>query len=380
MTGTTKLHIGIAGAGSAGLATAIAFARMGHKVTVLEKHRSLAPLGAGLLIQPQGIRALQQLGLKDQFENVSLPIRRLLGESHRGWRIVDIAYDRELARSVSRDRLAQTLFYEALASGVAVAFDDPVEHIARAGDLARVETLRGAHQFDLFVLADGAASTLRTKADLAAPATPYPWGALWGQFWVREWEEVETLKQRYRGPREMMGLMPTQVSDRGVRLSLFWSLRCDQHQAWRAAPVDAWKEKARALWAGSEPVLDQIRSHDDLSFAVYRHSWPRRLANGPFVTVGDAAHALTPQLGLGTTLAVQDAIALAETVDEFGPVAGALAYERARRTPVRAYQTLSRALTPCFQSNGWSWPRDVAFAAGRRVPGIAWVMKRSVAY
>ncbi|EEF23958.1 conserved hypothetical protein, partial [Ricinus communis] len=122
---TAKLHIGIAGAGSAGLATAIAFARRGHRVTVLEKHQSLAPLGAGLLIQPQGIRALQQLGLKDQFEKVSLPIRRLLGESHLGWRIVDIAYDQELARSVSRDRLAQTLFDEALSAGTVVQFASP---------------------------------------------------------------------------------------------------------------------------------------------------------------------------------------------------------------------------------------------------------------
>lgn len=377
---TTKLRIGIAGAGSAGLATAIAFSRRGHRVTVLEKHPSLAPLGAGLLIQPQGIRALQELGLKDQFEKVSLPIRRLLGESHRGWRIVDIAYNQELARSVSRDRLAQTLYDEALSAGADVQFAAPVEHIEGAGNLARVVTPKGVHEFDLFVLADGAASTLRTKADLAAPATPYPWGALWGQFWVDEWQDVEALKQRYRGPREMMGLMPTQVSDRGVRLSLFWSLRRDQYQEWRAASVDAWKEKAIALWPGSEPVLTRIRSHADVSLAIYRHSWPRRLANGPFVTVGDAAHALTPQLGLGTTLAVQDAITLAEAVDACGPIEGAAAYERSRKMPVRVYQTLSRALTPCFQSNGWAWPRDVMFAAGRRVPGVAWVMKRSVAY
>ncbi|WP_235590077.1 FAD-dependent oxidoreductase [Burkholderia cenocepacia] len=98
------------------------------------------------------------------------------------------------------------------------------------------------------------------------------------------------------------------------------------------------------------------------------------------MAVGDAAHALTPQLGLGTTLAVQDAIALSEAVHRHGAVAGALVYERARKSPVRAYQTLSRLLTPFFQANGWAWPRDVAFSGGRYLPGVAWVMKRSLAY
>lgn len=54
----TRHRIGIVGAGTAGLSTAIAFARAGHAVDVFEKHPSLATLGAGVLIQPQGVAAL----------------------------------------------------------------------------------------------------------------------------------------------------------------------------------------------------------------------------------------------------------------------------------------------------------------------------------
>jgi len=57
MPNGNKLEVGVIGAGTAGLATAIALARAGHAVTVFEKHRALAPLGAGILIQPQGIAA-----------------------------------------------------------------------------------------------------------------------------------------------------------------------------------------------------------------------------------------------------------------------------------------------------------------------------------
>jgi hypothetical protein len=46
---------------------------------------------------------------------------------------------------------------------------------------------------------------------------------------------------------------------------------------------------------------------------------------------------------------------------------------------VQAYQTLSRALTPCFQAQYGGWARDAVFATGLRLPGVAWLMKRSLA-
>ncbi len=83
MSSPKKLNIGIVGAGTAGLATAIAFARLGHKVQVFEKHPSLATLGAGLLIQPQGVDALEKLGVGVEFSAASVVIDHLLGKTHR---------------------------------------------------------------------------------------------------------------------------------------------------------------------------------------------------------------------------------------------------------------------------------------------------------
>ena len=62
-----------------------------------------------------------------------------------------------------------------------------------------------------------------------------------------------------------------------------------------------------------------------------------------------------------------------------GPVDGALAYHARRLRTVQAYQTLSRALTPCFQAQYGGWARDLVFTTGLRIPGVAWLMKRSLA-
>ncbi|KAG1250470.1 hypothetical protein G6F68_012787 [Rhizopus microsporus] len=110
----------------------------------------------------------------------------------------------------------------------------------------------------------------------------YRWGALWGQFWAPDWPGATQLLQRFRGTRQMMGLLPTDIGPQGVRLSLFWSIRHDALPAWRAAPIGQWKDQLLALWPEAAPVVDQVSRHEDLSVATYRHTWPRGLAAGPY--------------------------------------------------------------------------------------------------
>ncbi|MFE8645846.1 FAD-dependent oxidoreductase [Sphingomonas sp. NCPPB 2930] len=378
-TAAPRYRIALAGAGPAGLSAALALARDGHEVHVYERHPGLAPVGAGLLIQPQGLEALEALGLRAAFDAVSVPVDRLLGHSHRGWTLVDLDMARRPARGVSRANLAGLLGRAAEAAGARLHFGEPVESLRAEGAGAWVRHGGAASRFDLCVVANGAASLLRGPAGLADAARPYAWGALWGQFTVPEWDGATTLLQRYRGTREMVGLLPTEATPQGLRLSLFWSLRQDRYAAWRASDLGAWRNRLLDLWPEARPVVDQVRRHDDLALAVYRHAWPRRMARGPFAVMGDAAHAMSPQLGLGTTLALQDALALARGLRSHGTLAAGLAaYSRDRLWPSRAYQTLSRLLTPCFQSSHGGWVRDAAFACGRKLPGVQWAMQRSL--
>jgi 2-polyprenyl-6-methoxyphenol hydroxylase-like FAD-dependent oxidoreductase len=378
MPNSNPLAIGIVGAGTAGLASAIALARLGHGVTVFEKHPSLSPLGAGLLIQPQGVAALDALGVGAAFHAASVPVTRLLGTSHRDWILVDIPYDELEARGVSRAALSQVLLDAALALGVDIRYGAPVGGITVEGQRATVHASE-AVSFDLVVIADGAASSLPARVGLSVASTVYEWGALWAMFDVADWDGQALLEQRYQGTRRMFGLMPTARVDGKLRLSMFWSLPCSEYAAWQAGAIDGWKDELRALWPQAAPVIDQIVSHDQFTLATYRHARARRLAGGPVCVIGDAAHAMSPQLGLGSTLAVQDALALANAVAAGGPIAGAAAYSSERLCAVRNYQMLSRALTPCFQADGNGLWRDLMFALGLKLPGVQRLMYRSIA-
>jgi 2-polyprenyl-6-methoxyphenol hydroxylase-like FAD-dependent oxidoreductase len=373
----TKRHrIGIVGAGTAGLATAIAFARAGHAVDVFEKHPSLATLGAGVLIQPQGVAALDELGVGAAFDAISVPIERLVGQCERGWTLVDIPYTGLQARAVSRTALGGVLERACLALGVRLHFGCDVAAIGADGTLDAGGT---SHDFDLTVIANGASSQLPASTGLAMASTQYTWGALWALIDLDDWPDPHVLGQRYGGTERMFGIMPTERVDGKLRVSLFWSLRSDRYGAWRAAPLEDWKRELLALWPESLPVVDRIHSHAQLAFARYHHARPTRLASGPVCIVGDAAHAMSPQLGLGTTLAVQDALVLAHCVDTHGPIDGAARYSKSRLRTVRAYQALSRTLTPCFQAGGKGLWRDLLFAGALAMPGSRYLMYRSIA-
>jgi 2-polyprenyl-6-methoxyphenol hydroxylase-like FAD-dependent oxidoreductase len=233
--------------------------------------------------------------------------------------------------------------------------------------------------FDLVVIADGAASKLPQQVGLSVASSLYDWGALWAMFDVEHWPRETLLEQRYQSTRKMYGLMPTARVDGKLRLSMFWSLHRRDYEAWRNRPLSEWKEELLALWPQSAPVVNQIVSHEQFAFATYCHARAKRLASGPVCVIGDAAHAMSPQLGLGATLAVQDALALGDAVSQHGALAGAAAYSEQRLCAIRRYQWLSRTLTPCFQADGGGLWRDLMFAAGLKVPGIRHLMYRSIA-
>ena len=96
----------------------------------------------------------------------------------------------------------------------------------------------------------------------------------------------------------MMGLLPTGLGPGDApgpaKVSLFYSLRADRLDAWREAGLDAWKREVRALAPRAEPVIDQIRSLDQVLFARYHD-----VSMYPWTTdrvdyLGDAAIDLTP--------------------------------------------------------------------------------------
>ena len=372
------MKIAIVGCGIGGMAAAIALTRAGHDVSVFEKFDTPRPVGAGLLLQPSGLAALQTLGLRDIVEAKGARVEALRGKTRSGREVLDLRYARwgpgAYGVGIHRASLFDALHGAFNACGAALHTGIDIMRIDRPGAPVLVDQTWRAHgPFDLAIVADGSASALRAGILPEARARVYPWGAIWTTRADKEKRWGGVLAQTYDSASVMIGVLPIGVAPgaEGDHVAFFWSLREDDYEEWRAAGLNAWREDVARHWPQAASLLDGDLDFEALSFARYRdvQAWPwRREAT---LLIGDCAHGTSPQLGQGANLALADAVALAESLKGRAAPAALAHYAETRAAKVAWVQFMSAALTPVFQSRSRliGWLRDwVMLPASRLWP------------
>ncbi|WP_426286036.1 FAD-dependent oxidoreductase [Luteibacter sp. E-22] len=379
------MRIAIAGYGTAGQASAILLSAQGHDVTVFEQSPEPGPVGAGFLLQPTGLAVLERMGLAGRALALGQRIEELHGTTPRGRAVMAMRYrDRRegcFGLGMTRGALFE-LLRDAHAGAPQVRTGTRI-----VGYDATTHTLADADgkvhgPYDLVVAADGAHSVLRGGCGRHVRRQGlYPWGALWSLLRIDDWPEPGRLLQRYAGTRSMIGMLPvgTRPGHAGRWITFYYSLPGEAVERFDDAGVAAMKARVAEIWPELSPHVAHFVHAGQLQRARYRDVVLARPHHGRLVVIGDAAHAMSPQLGQGVNMALLDAAALADALGSHGDLAVALeAYRRERHAHVRAYQRMSRWLTPLFQSDRTvlGWCRDALFGPVGRVPGARGPMLR----
>ncbi|HKW78440.1 MAG TPA: NAD(P)/FAD-dependent oxidoreductase, partial [Candidatus Limnocylindria bacterium] len=365
-------RIAVVGYSIAGATVSALLARQGHAVQVFERSDGAAT-GSGLLLQPSGQLALERLGLLDTMRARGEVISDVEAYTATGRRIARLVFA-ELGADVRGLALERRILLSALdalarAWGVRAQLRMPIVDGRAGHDGATITDDRGTEHgpFDLVIGADGVDSATRRFAGLARWHHRYGYGALWtmgpacrirGQ-----------LRMVTRGTRELIGLLPLSTD----RCNFFWSEHLDRYPATRAGGFAAWRERVLRLCPDAEPVLADVRDFDDLRPTGYGHVTTRSAGTGPFVLIGDAAHAMSPHTGQGVNLALIDAYELAQAIERATTVQEALrSYERARQRQLRFYGWLTLVMTPLFQSDPYvlGLLRDLGLPIVERLPYV----------
>ena len=189
--------------------------------------------------------------------------------------------------------------------GVRLHLDAPIAALEPSRD--RVLLRWGEHEqvYEGAVIASGSGSDLAQQCGLSAPTSPYAWGALNGMISVADWQWPTILHQRMHGPRKLFGLMPCSYTGAQLDIAMFWSLpspamRNGRHRTWKRGRP-SWSAFGRKAVRGGP---------DPRSLAVQLRHLSSRLAQA--AGAGPSAWwamppAMSPQLGLGSTLAMGDA-------------------------------------------------------------------------
>lgn len=353
------MRIVVAGAGLGGLAAAIAATSGGHEVTVLERAPELRDAGAGIALLPNAVLALDVLGVGGPVRAQAAPLDAGGGLHDRHGRPL-ISADQAAVQALAGAPVAvvartwlQRLLVAQLPAGTART-GVTVQGIEADGDTVRVRSTEGPHVADAVVVADGASSALR-----AALFPGHPGLAGSGEHAARGIAPTgpaplsgELLDHR---TGERTGCLP--MADRRV----YW------YAAWREAvvgptPTDVqerqrWLVARRADWHPSiAPLIAATRADDIHVVETSQLARPLpTLAVGRVALLGDAAHAMTPDLGQGAGQALEDAVALGAVLPgtTAAGVADALArYDAHRRPRVNDLQREARRVNRAFGLRG----------------------------
>jgi len=376
------MKIAISGCGIAGTATAILLARDGHDVHIFEQAAECKPVGAGFMLQLPGQLFLKKLGIHDEVIGKSAKLDGLWAKQPSGKTLVRLRYDwlgdQHIGYGIHRGILFQALHDLCLKEGVKIttnfrAVETDYSSTAKASlTNERDERFDG---FDFVIGADGSRSAMREHMGLTKYIIDYGFAALWCTGPCDY--QPGALVQVVRGTEDLIGLLPIGNG----HSSFFYGLRVTDHTAVISQPIEQWKAKVMELCADASSMLDTIQSFDDLTYARYQHVVTKSAHRDHVILLGDAAHATSPHLGQGVSLALEDADCFATSLRETGDfVIACRSFSKQRSWKVSYYQKLTMLLTPFFQSDSPARRilRDTFLPWFPHIPGVKHEMVRTL--
>jgi len=309
----------VVGGGIAGMSAAIALARRGSTVDLVEVDPEWRVYGAGITITGATYCAFDELGMLDE-------LRRHSFGSVGGTRICSadgtVLADVAIAPlrtgippigGIMRPALHELLSRETRAAGVAVRLGVSVDGWAEQGDHVTATFTDGrTGDYAAIIIADGAFSQSRFVLFPDCPEPRYTGQYCWRLVADRP-PEVDRA-HIFSAGRIFAGLVP--ISDDSMYL---WLLepRARENRVEPGAEADRLAEIMEPFTG----VLGQVRDRIDAQSTILVRPLdallvPRPWYRGRIILIGDAAHATTPHLASGAGIAVEDAVLLARLLTD----------------------------------------------------------------
>lgn len=332
--------VAIVGGGVGGLAAAVALARRGAGVTVLEQARALGEVGAGLQIGPNGVAALEALGLRSAAAGVATRPEAVELRDGRNARLVArlplgpgvlARYGRPYWQ-MHRADLLTVLAGAAEAAGAGLRTGARVAGVVERPGGVRLDLADGAAmEADLVIGADGLRSGLRAALFEGQPPR-FAGAVAW-----RGLVPAERLPPGLLAPAATVFMGPGRhLVAYPLRRGAVWNfVAVEERGAWAEEgwSVSADPAELRAAFAGwAEPVARLLAAVErTFLWGLFLHPPLRSWTRGRIALLGDACHPMTPFLAQGACMALEDAWVLAEALDEADdPESGLKAYEARR--------------------------------------------------
>ncbi|MFQ5438905.1 MAG: FAD-dependent monooxygenase, partial [Paracoccaceae bacterium] len=330
-------NITVLGAGIGGLTAAIALARRGARVSVIEQARELSEIGAGLQLSPNGTAVLNALDLGQRLGRISTPLEAVeLRDYRRGDPVVSMDMTRAHHANpyllVHRADLVEMLAASAKRHGVALLFGKKVTGVAIGFDQATLPVENGPQRTTkILVAADGVHSLARQTID-RRDRPEFTGQIAWRATIEARFLPAFNIPARatiWMGPGRHLVTYPLRGG------ALINVVAVEERKDW---VEEGWNrlddpENLRRAFSGFAPEVRRLLSicEDVYLWGLFAHPVSRSWSQGVAVMLGDAVHPTLPFWAQGANMALEDAWVLAHEMDRHDDLQNAYAAYRKRR-------------------------------------------------
>ncbi len=369
--------VAVIGGGPAGASAGVFLSRSGFDVTVFEKVAEPGPIGAGIMLQRTGRKVLSELGVLDVVEGNGARIEHFRGYNRNGKRVLnlDLRKSGSYGLGAQRGAIFESTFGQLKESFANIITGAEVVDVlsTSTGKVVRLSSNEEVGEFDVVIVANGARSMLRKRFPITRTDKPQKWGALWALLESDDCQYQNSIIHKYSGTTKMLGFMPVGRLDDSAKpkINFFWSIRMSDAAQWKKKQFQDWKEDVITFAPEYEEIIDSLQDREQLTLAPYHDAFLNPMYSDGVFFIGDAAHAMSPQLSAGTNLALLDSWLLSQCfLESKSPEEVATLFHKKRRTQLKYYYKLSKAVTPMFQSDyKLAWVRNVFLGMLLKTPG-----------
>jgi 6-methylpretetramide 4-monooxygenase len=360
-----RFECAIIGASFAGLSLACRLAQDGRRVRVIERRVGLPAAKVRITVQPNGLAALERLGILDRVCDLGTRIAELEFVTPAYRRLATYNYAELPGPFAFAVSMSPPVLQQCLLDRLAELGAEPVVRGAEFVDVLRNGAVRG------FAYRDPAGATVEVESRCVV-------GSDGARSSVRAALSIPVrIARRVDSYVLGMGAVPSEMRpgdlrvfcDRGWHDGLvatkdglhFWDhVSADNRDVVAAMDLEGWKRSYVARIPCGEEVLAPVSSWGDLLVAGVRRVRAGTRAVDGAALVGDAAGTVHPAVAQGANLAIEDGVALGEVLVAHpgrAPIRAALLQEYAvpRTRKHRAYQAWSYFSAGCLDSPNNFW-------------------------